>query len=168
MLDSNTGAVVSGPLAFTNGADIDFNGWRLAITGTPQAGDRFTVEANTDGVADNRNALALGGLQNAGVLDNSVSNLQESYSSLVGQVGTQTAQTKVNLGVQEALLDSVVSRRDSVSGVNLDEEAADLIRFQQAYQAAARVIATADELFLSTASRSRSAKFLFSVTFPSR
>ena len=148
VVDGN-GVVLAAAQPYTSGADIDVNGWRVQVSGVPQAGDRFTVQSNAGGISDNRNALLLGGLQTTGVIDGGTANYQEAYSSLVGTVGAQTRQARMNADAQQSLFDSVYGRRESVSGVNLDEEAANLIRFQQAYQASARVIATADELFQS-------------------
>lgn len=143
------GVVLAAAQPFTAGANIDINGWRVQITGVPQAGDRFSVQSNAGGIADNRNALLLGGLQTSAILDGGTATYQEAYSALVGSVGAQTREARVNADAQQSLFDSAQARRESVSGVNLDEEAANLIRFQQAYQASARVIATADELFQS-------------------
>ena len=149
IVNSSTGAVLSAGVAYTPGADIDYNGWRVQISGTPQPNDSFTVEANTSGVADNANALLLAGLQHAGVFDGGGTNFQEAYSEVVADVGSRTRLADVNRTSQEALKQTLEDRRDSFSAVNLDEEAAALIRFQQAYQAAARTITTAQETFLS-------------------
>ncbi|MEM7294787.1 MAG: flagellar basal body rod C-terminal domain-containing protein, partial [Pseudomonadota bacterium] len=149
IVNSNTGAVLAGGQTYTPGADISFNGWRVRIDGTPQANDSFTLEANTAGVADNANMLALADLQNFGVFDSGNTNFQEAYSEIVADVGSQTRFADINRQTQEALKQSIEDRRNSISGVNLDEEAADLIRFQQAYQAAARTISTAQEIFRS-------------------
>jgi flagellar hook-associated protein 1 FlgK len=148
VVDAN-GVVLAAAQPYTSGANIDVNGWRVQISGVPQAGDRFTVQSNAGGIADNRNALLLGGLQTTGIVDGGTATYQEAYSSLVVSVGAQTREARLNADAQHALFDSVQSRWESVSGVNLDEEAANLIRFQQAYQASARVIATADTLFQS-------------------
>ncbi|MDH3712544.1 MAG: flagellar hook-associated protein FlgK [Gammaproteobacteria bacterium] len=148
VLDPN-GMVLAAAQPYTSGANIDINGWRVQISGVPQAGDSFTVQSNVGGISDNRNALLLGGLPTTGIIDGGTATYQEAYSSLVGSVGAQTREARVNADAQQTLFDSVQGRRESVSGVNLDEEAANLIRFQQAYQASARVIATADELFQS-------------------
>lgn len=74
-------------------------------------------------------------------------NFQEVYSALVAEVGARSRQAQVGAEAQEAVVNSVQDRKESVSGVNLDEEAANLIRYQQAYQAAARAIAAADDMF---------------------
>lgn len=135
------------PVAYTSGANITYNGWQIQITGSPQAGDSFTVEQNTNGVGDNRNALLLGGLQTQLTLSGSTASYQDLYGKTVAQVGSTTRQADVSRQAQESLLQQVTEARDAVSGVNLDEEAADLVRFQQAYQAAAQVISSSNSLF---------------------
>ncbi|MDP1707780.1 MAG: flagellar hook-associated protein FlgK [Gammaproteobacteria bacterium] len=134
-------------LAYTPGANISYNGWQIQLNGTPAAGDTFSVEPNTSGVADNRNALLLVGLQTQNTLAAGTATYQADYGQLVADVGSKTHQADINRKAQEALLNQIIQTREAVSGVNLDEEAADLIRYQQAYQAAARVIGTTNELF---------------------
>lgn len=119
----------------------------MQISGTPSANDRFSIEANTAGVSDNNNVLALANLQNTGVFDAGGTNLQEAYSEVVADVGSQTRFADINRSAQTVLQQTLNDRRESISGVNLDEEAANLVRFQQAYQAAARAISTAQEIF---------------------
>ena len=135
------------PVTYTSGANITYNGWQIQITGTPRAGDSFTTQSNTNGVGDNRNALLLGGLQTELTLAGSTASYQDLYGQTVAQVGSSTRQADVSRQAQESLLQQVTGSRDSVSGVNLDEEAAALIRFQQAYQAAAQVITSSNVLF---------------------
>ena len=130
----------------TENLGIDY-GYQVTITGNPAAGDSFSVTSNTGGTGDNRNALLLAGLQSQRLMDGGTSSFTDAYGQLVADVGTSTRQAQVNSEAQQRMLEQSVSARDSVSGVNLDEEAADLIRFQQAYQAAAQIIAVADQLF---------------------
>jgi len=144
---SGTGTGNPTDVGFTAGADISYNGWTVRITGSPQAGDVFVIEANAGGVGDNRNALLLGALQDARALANGTVSYQEAYAQLVAEVGSTTRETGIDRDAQQALYDLAVQSRDSVSAVNLDEEAAALLRFQQAYQAAARVISAADFMF---------------------
>ncbi len=122
------------------------------LSGAPKDGDRFDFAATAAGVADNRNAVALGGLQTKKVLlagDNgrATATFQSSYAQTVSTVGNKTREVQVNEAAQESLLDQATSARDSVSGVNLDEEAANLVRYQLAYQASARVMTVAQRLF---------------------
>lgn len=147
ILNSTTGAVLAAAQPYTTGANIAFNGWQVQISGTPSANDRFSIEANTAGVSDNNNVLALANLQNTGVFDAGGTNLQEAYSEVVADVGSQTRFADINRSAQTVLQQTLNDRRESISGVNLDEEAANLVRFQQAYQAAARAISTAQEIF---------------------
>jgi flagellar hook-associated protein 1 FlgK len=126
---------------------ISFNGWELELSGDPASGDVFTIRSNAGGVGDNRNALDLAALQNQSTLNNGTASYADAYSETVGDVGTRTRQAEITSAAQEKLLSDAIATRESISGVNLDEEAANLLRYQQAYQAAAQVIATADTLF---------------------
>lgn len=138
----------AGPqIAYTSGANIDLNGWRVQISGTPRAGDQFVVQSNAGGVSDNRNGLLLGALASTDILDGGSATLQEGYAQLVSGIGSDTRKAEVSRTALSALLDNAEASRQSVSGVNLDQEAADLLRYQQAFQAAARVISTADTVF---------------------
>ncbi|MGE3296925.1 MAG: flagellar hook-associated protein FlgK [Porticoccaceae bacterium] len=132
---------------YVSGQAIGYNGWTLQISGPPAAGDTFSVGANTGGAGDNRNALALGALQSTRTLDQGQSTFADAYGSLVATVGVRTQRAQATSQAQGVLLDQATAARDNVAGVNLDEEAANLLRFQQAYQAATRVIEVANSLF---------------------
>jgi len=148
VVDQASGTVLQNDVIYFDGINVNQNGWQVQLTGaTPPPGDTFRVQDNVNATADNRNALLLAGFQSLGVLDSGNTSFEQSYSTLVSEVGVITQQVQINLDVEESLLNSAIERRESVSGVNLDEEAADLIRFQQAYQAMSRVVQTAQELF---------------------
>ncbi|NOY71165.1 MAG: flagellar hook-associated protein FlgK [Gammaproteobacteria bacterium] len=147
VIDSSGAAISAG--SYTPGSNIDFNGIQAAVNGTPNTGDQFTIELNANGVGDNSNALILASLRDIPSLDGGVSTYQAAYSQMVSQVGVNARQAEVNFNAQDARLTNATAARDSLSGVNLDEEAANILRFQQAYQAAARVISVADTLFQS-------------------
>lgn len=140
---------INGAGSFTFNADqpINLNGATVQISGTPAAGDTFTVEPNTGGVGDNTNILALANLQSVGVLDGGTSSLTSSVGQLVAEVGSTARQANNNLTAQGVLLNQSINQRDAISGVNLDEEAANMLRYQQAYEAAARMITVADQMF---------------------
>jgi len=127
--------------------EINFNGWQLVIDGEPDDGDSFQVSFSTAAVGDNRNALALAGLQDQRLMAGGSTTLEGSYNSLVAEVGTKTRQAEIAARSQAKLLEEARAQRESVSGVNLDEEAANLLRYQQAYQAAAQVISVTNSLF---------------------
>lgn len=132
---------------YVPGADIRFNGWTVQITGNPAAGDSFTVGPNDNGTADNRNMLLLSDLQMRNVLDGGTASFQAAYGRLVSEIGNKTRELEVSSRAQASLLAQVRERQQSFSGVNLDEEAANLLRYQQAYQAAGKVIEISSRLF---------------------
>jgi flagellar hook-associated protein 1 FlgK len=120
-------------------------GYEVVVKNTPKAGDSFNVNFNKDGVSDNRNALAMSDLQFAKKVDNA--SYQDRYGQLIERVGTQTAVAQINAQASKSVLDANLQARSSLSGVNLDEEAAKLIQFQQAYQASAQVIRASQTIF---------------------
>lgn len=147
----------AGSYPYTAGANLDLNGWRVQLSGAPASGDEFTVAATPANSGNNRNALQLAGLSSSGVLDGGRSSLVAANGSLVAQTGGIAQQAALRKDAQEAIRAQTRAERDAVSGVNLDEEAADLVRFQQAYQAAARIVAVADTLFQSLLQAARGA-----------
>jgi flagellar hook-associated protein 1 FlgK len=132
---------------YTPGASISYNGWTIQISGAPDANDVFTVSANTAGVSDNRNAVALAGLQTADVMLGGTASYLDAYAQLVSDVGNKTREVKAVGASQTALAESAFATQQEMSGVNLDEEAANLIRYQQAYQASAKVIEISSKVF---------------------
>ncbi|HEX5353523.1 MAG TPA: flagellar hook-associated protein FlgK [Rhodanobacteraceae bacterium] len=137
----------SGSFTYTPGSPIQYNGWSLSLSGTPASGDQFTIKANTDGAGDNSNALALGKTADLGVLAGGTVSAGSAYASLVADAGTTGAQAQTNLSSQTSLFQQAQQSQQSVAGVNLDEEASNLIKFQQSYQASAQVISTANTIF---------------------
>ena len=138
----------AGPLVpYTSGADIDLNGWRVQLSGAPEPGDRFAIDPNTGGSGDNGNGLLLTELPLTKIVEGGVSTYQEAYSQLVGQVGAKTRETQLTHDAMVVLRDNAQAARDERSAVNLDEEAAELLRYQQAYTAAAEVISIANDTF---------------------
>jgi flagellar hook-associated protein 1 FlgK len=123
------------------------SGAQVTISGAPKAGDTFTLKDNTGGTGDNRNMLALADSLAKPVMDNGTTSINSSTSRLVGQIGSATRQVTASRDAQEVVQQEATDARDAVSGVNLDEEAANLIKYQQAYQAAAQMIRIASQLF---------------------
>ncbi|MBN4073762.1 flagellar hook-associated protein FlgK [bacterium AH-315-E07] len=134
-------------VAYISGDDISYNGFTVQVSGVPAAGDAFTVSTNTGGVGDNRNALSLANIQQQLSLNGGTSTIGNIYGGLIADIGTRTRESELNRDAQQILLQQSQARRDSVSGVNLDEEVADLLRFQQSFQASAQIISIADDLF---------------------
>jgi flagellar hook-associated protein 1 FlgK len=123
------------------------------IRGVPVSGDVFSVETNTNGVADNRNAALIGALQTRSTMNASSGGsgdrqLPERLRPDRQLVGSKANEVEAIGAAQQSLADQSPRRRmQSVAGVNLDEEAANLLRYQQAYQAAAKVIEIASKMF---------------------
>lgn len=140
------------PVTYTSGATISVGGLSFAITGTPNSGDQFTITPNTsNGPGDNRNGLLLAGLQSESTIPSVGSNSKISYSSafsqLVNNVGNKTRELKVTGASEAKVLEQATAAVQSESGVNLDEEATNLLRYQQAYQAAGKMMQIASQLF---------------------
>lgn len=108
---------------------------------------RIAAAASGGAVGDNRNAQALAGIEDSKTLIGGTASLQDQMRTMLSKVASSTRQAEVNRQSQSMLLEQATSRRDSVSGVNLDEEAANLMRFQQAYQAAAQAINVSNTIF---------------------
>ncbi|HLW04608.1 MAG TPA: flagellar hook-associated protein FlgK [Azoarcus sp.] len=127
--------------------------FEFTLAGAPEPGDVFEFTPTEAGVADNRNAVALGALQTTRTMlaasagDEPTSTFQSVYAQLVSRVGNKAREVQVNLASQEVLMTQATDARDSLSGVNLDEEAANLMRYQQAYLASAKVMSVAQSLF---------------------
>ena len=121
----------------------------FTISGFPQDGDAFVITNNAGAAGDNRNGLLLGALQNAQTLINGSASYQDAYGQMVAEVGARTRQTEISSQALEVLKQQAFEARESVSGVNLDEEASNMLRFQQSYTAAAQMITVADNLFNS-------------------
>jgi len=124
-----------------------FMGYQVSIKGQPQVGDRFNIEFNSNASTDNRSALKFVDIENKPIVDGNRFSVSGTYQQLVERVGTTSNLSQINTEASLALLEETESAKNSVSGVNLDEEAANLIRFEQAYNANARVISIARELF---------------------
>jgi len=127
------GLVDSREIALATNAAIDSSGNPYVIAG-PMPGD-------------NRNGLALAGLENKQGMLGGTASFQDGYGLIVSEVGVLTSSAKIATAAQETLLNNAKSAWGNVSGVNLDEEAANLIKLQQSYQAAAQMIAVSDNLF---------------------
>jgi len=121
----------------------------FVISGRPADGDQFVLENNANADGDNRNALELTALQSAPVMLNGTASYMDSYGSLVADVGTNTRQQQISNTALNSLYQQSVQARDSMSGVNLEEEAGNLLTYQQAFQAAAKMISVSETIFQS-------------------
>ena len=144
---SGTGTGNPAGVVFTAGGMVSYNGWSAVFNGTPAAGDVFTIGPNSGGTGDNGNLLALSLLASARLLDGGTASVHDTYAQMITRIGVETHAARVDTKAQAAVLAQAEAAGQAVAGVNLDEEAAALMKYQQAYQAAGKVIATANTLF---------------------
>ncbi|HYS68569.1 MAG TPA: flagellar hook-associated protein FlgK [Paraburkholderia sp.] len=140
---SSTGAT----LTINNTTAGEMNNVSVTISGAPAAGDKFTIGPNTGATNDGRNALALSNLSTAKALASGTVTLTGAYANYVNQIGNQTNQLQTSSTAQASLVTQITTAQQSVSGVNINEEAANLLQYQQLYQANSKVIQTAQTLF---------------------
>jgi len=123
----------------------------MTVSGSPAKDDSFNISMTTPGSTDNRNAQALLGLQTkATVGANATSpgvSFTDAYGGLVSSVGSMTKQGQMDATATGAILTQARDSRDSLSGVDLDEETGNLIKYQQYYSASSQIIKTAQEIF---------------------
>ncbi|ERS10286.1 flagellar hook-associated protein FlgK [Marinobacter sp. EVN1] len=124
-----------------------YQGFQFEMTGEPAVGDEFTIDFNKNGVSDNRNAELLAALGTKNTLNGGSQNFTEGYAGLVEDIGVKTRQSQLDKDAGATLLEQSTNQRESVSGVNLDEEAGKLIQYQAAYNASAQVMSVAQDLF---------------------
>ena len=133
-------------MPFQDGASYTVAGMSFTMNGAPANGDTFTIAPNT-GLGDTRNAGLMGDLQSTNILDGGKATFQSAYATLVSSVGNKTREVQANAEAAAAQLTQAQAVANNVSGVNLDEEAANLLKYQQAYQAAGKVMQIADTVF---------------------
>ncbi len=152
----NAGSGTGGTIALTNASGgtlsrITFSGMSFEVSGAPASGDSFVIGRNRSGtnagVQDGRNAALFAKLQTQNTLAGGTSTFQAAYAGLVADNSIRAREAKVQLDAQSAILDQAQATRDSLSGVNLDEEAANMLRFQQAYQASSKILEIGNRLF---------------------
>lgn len=149
--DGSSPAPASGNVPLTNGTatltKITFNGMTFDIKGTPTAGDQFSVQRNAAGVQDGRNAVLFAKLQTQNTVSGGTATYQGAFARLVADNGIMTREAKVKMDAQGAVLKQAQAARESLSGVNLDEEAAEMLKFQRAYQASSKILEIGNQLF---------------------
>jgi len=122
-------------------------GYQVSLTGVPATGDIFDLTYNTDAATDNQNAVEMVSIRNQKNMQNGTASLIDTYGQLVGSIGSLTESANISMVANDGLLARIQEQQESISGVSLDEEAANLIQYQQAYQAAAQLLAIARETF---------------------
>ena len=142
---------VAGTSSYLPGLAISSADWELVLQGAPKTGDTFTIydiqdtAVNADFKFNSGNATAMMNLRDKALFDNAT--LTDGYASLISQVGVRAQSATYTAEVSGNISQNLESARSGVSGVNLDEEAANLLRFQQAYQASSKMIQISQTLF---------------------
>jgi flagellar hook-associated protein 1 len=124
---------------------VNYQGAQIILSSAPQPGDSFVVDGNKDGLGDNQNALAMANLASKKVTNGMT--IADNYIGQVNSVGNVSQQATITKQALTVVNNQAIAARDAVSGVNLDTEAASLIKYQQAYQAAAKAMQIAGQLF---------------------
>ncbi|OUV02958.1 MAG: flagellar hook-associated protein FlgK [Betaproteobacteria bacterium TMED82] len=147
ILDSNTGTLLA-EREFNVKDGIKYQRLEVNLSGPPKKGDRFFVDGNNDGIGNNQNIIALSDLEKKSVIGGeSGLTMSEGYDDIINRIGNFAQRAGVSKEALTVVYDEAVAKRDQVAGVSLDQEAADLVRYQQAYQASAKVMQTASVLF---------------------
>jgi len=148
-----TDSTSTGPLIFTPNSDNTIQipdglnpSYSVVVSGIPKAGDQFSAEFNTGAARDNRNGLGLASMQQSKLFAGGSENLLDRYTTLLSEVGSQTNDAKTRAATADTLYKQAVNYQQSKSGVNLDEEAANIIKFKQAYEAAGKVMQISSEM----------------------
>lgn len=134
--------------SYTSGTPITFEGAQVTLTGTPAAGDTFTLSSNsTANTGDNTNVLAMISALSASALDGGTTSLNGAANDLVTQVGALTQQAQSNASAQQSVNESATDSLNNADGVNLDQQAALMVQYEQAYQACAQMISASTTMF---------------------
>lgn len=145
-VDTETGTSMA-TRSLTSRKEAIAKGFDIKLSGDIQLNDKFHIATNYEGVGDGRNLEAIISLQATNDNNPDIGGFQEIFGSMVATLGTSVRTSKLTLEAAETLRDAAVEAEASYSGVNLDTEASKLIEQQQAYQASARILSTARELF---------------------
>ncbi|HEX5458634.1 MAG TPA: flagellar hook-associated protein FlgK [Steroidobacteraceae bacterium] len=146
----NSGGTQVASGTYSSGTPISFAGTQLSLSGSPANGDTFTVGPNNPAnTGDNGNILAMSDALQASALSGGTASVTGSANSLISQIGVITQQAQSNATAQQTVNQNATTARNNVSGVNLDQEAAKMLQYQQAYQAMAQVIQASNQMFTS-------------------
>ena len=148
ILDSETGHSIATRLLDQNGF-ANFGDYQLELRGLAKKGDKFSIGQNLNATGDGRNMNLLLNLQTADANGTNSGGFQQVFNTIVASVGAAVRSGDISLEAATAQRDAAAEAESEFSGVNLDSEAAALMEFQQAYQASARILSTARELFQS-------------------
>ncbi len=133
--------------SYQSGIPVDYMGAQFVIDGNAVVGDRFRITTDASRTGDNRNALALIDIGRSDLLNNGSGTFADIYAAAVSKIGSSAQAAKTSASAAKTVADNVAAAYDSATGVNLDAEAAELIKLQQAYSACAQIVSTARDMF---------------------
>lgn len=145
--NTSTTYLAGAAIPYTEGATISYQGTSFVVSGKLKNADVININQNPSGTGDGRNAVLLSGLQLKNTLVGKSTSFQGAYAQFVSQVGNKTHELEITNAAETKLLALAIDTQQSQSGVNLDEEASNLLRYQQAYQAAGKLMEIASKLF---------------------
>lgn len=162
--NANTNAIIEGPIAYTPGSAQQVfptpggydPGYSIELSGIPATGDRFNIQYNSNGFGDNFNGLKLASLQSKAIMDNQRTTFDEDFNNFISSLAVSINSAQISQKSDRIVMDQASATRESISGVNLDEEAVKLLQYEKAYQASANAISTASRMLdalLSIAAR---------------
>jgi flagellar hook-associated protein 1 FlgK len=148
IVDVNTDTIVASRNFDPNFLEpaFTYQGIQISLSNAPKTGDTFVIDGNKDGTGNNENMLMLIDLESEPVMGGGKT-FASSYIDNVNDMGNIARQATISQSALKVVYDQAMTARDQVSGVSLDQEAADLVRYQQAYQAAAKILQVASQLF---------------------
>jgi flagellar hook-associated protein FlgK len=148
IVDFNTNTIVAERSFDPNYLEpaFTYQGVQISFSNAPKTGDIFTIDGNKDGTGNNENMLQLIGLESESIMGGGKT-FASAYIDNVNDMGNIARQAAISQSALKVVYEQAVTARDQVSGVSLDEEAADLVRYQQAYQASAKILQVASQLF---------------------
>lgn len=144
---TNNSTLATTSHTYTDGAVFSQNGWSMVMSGAARTGDEFDITPNISGSSNNRNTLELSSIDTKKIFGNGTISLNDRTDAIIGDYANSTRRAELSRNAKQAIFDKVTAEKESISGVNLDEEAANLLRFQQAYQASAQGISAANSMF---------------------
>lgn len=155
IVNATTSAVIEGPIVYNPAVNNEVfptpgtydPGYRFTLSGDARTGDRFDIVYNTDGVSDNRNGRELANIQDRQILNGNTSSIKQAYNQMANTIANKTHFALINQQANDMVYQQALDRRDALSGVNLDEEAVNLMQYQQAYQASAQLVLVANRMF---------------------
>lgn len=151
IFDGSDNPVVPNPAAGTPGQpnylSPIYMGYQVELSGHPKAGDKFSIGFNNDAVSDNRNGLLLSEMREKNILSDGQESIDDVYGRTIEKVGVATSENRISAESSNSIMQASLERKNGFSGVNMDEEAANLIKFEQAYNASAQVITVARSIF---------------------